>query len=102
MIELIEQHHLQIESLCQRYHVKRLELFGSAVRGNFNPTTSDLDFFVEFEALGWKGSSNRYFGLLHGLEDLFNSHVDLIELTAVKNPHFIKAATQHRQLLYAA
>jgi predicted nucleotidyltransferase len=102
MITLVEEHRAQIESLCRKYHVTRLELFGSAARGDFEPATSDLDFFVEFEPLGWKGSSDRYFGLLHGLEDLFQRDVDLVERVSAANPHFIELATKHRQLLYAA
>jgi predicted nucleotidyltransferase len=102
MIDLIRQHHSEIELLCRKYRVTRLELFGSAARGDFDRTSSDLDFLVEFEALGWKGSSDRYFGLLHGLEDLFQKRVDLVELSAAKNPHFIEVASRHRELLYAA
>lgn len=99
---LIEQHRLQIEALCRQYHVKRLELFGSAARGEFNAATSDLDFFVEFEDLGWKGSSNRYFGLLHGLEDLLGRHVDLVDRAAATNPYFLEVANRHLDLIYAS
>ena len=74
----------------------------TAARGDFHPDTSDLDFFVEFEDLGWKGSFKRYMGLKLGLEDLFGRPVDLVELHAVTNRHFIEVATQHRHLLYAA
>jgi uncharacterized protein len=102
MIELIERYRPQVEALCRTYHVTRLELFGSATRADFNPAKSDLDFFVVFEPLGWKGSSNRYFGLLHGLEDLFGKKIDLVEPAAVRNPHFIEVANKHRELLYAA
>src|SRR2546425_3969907 len=102
MINVMEEYRPHIESLCRKHHVKRLELFGSATRSDFDSNDSDLDFFVEFESLGWKGSSNRYFGLLHGLQDLFNRNIDLVELAAVKNPHFIEVATKHRELLYSA
>lgn len=37
-----------LEGICRRYHVRRLSLFGSALRGNFGPE-SDLDVLVEFE-----------------------------------------------------
>lgn len=42
---------------------RRLELFGSAARGDFDPQAGDLDFFVEFEPAGWKGSFRRFMGL---------------------------------------
>jgi predicted nucleotidyltransferase len=101
MISIIQKHRTGIESLCRSHRVKRLELFGSATRGDFDSGTSDLDFFVEFEPLGWEGSSDRYFGLLHGLEDLLQRHIDLVDLAAVKNPYFIEVATMNRELLYA-
>src|SRR5260370_24749963 len=59
MIEQIEQRSAQVEALCRKHQVKRLDLFGSPKRGDFDPVTSDLDFFVEFESLGWRGSSNK-------------------------------------------
>jgi predicted nucleotidyltransferase len=102
MLPLIEQHRLQIEALCQKYGVRRLELFGSAARADFDPTHSDLDFLVEFEDRELKGSSNLYFGLLHGLEDLLHRRIDLVERSAVENRHFLEVAQQHRELLYAA
>ena len=35
MLPLIEQHRTEIEALCRKYGVKRLDLFGSAARGDF-------------------------------------------------------------------
>jgi len=35
--------------LCRRYGVRKLELFGSATDGAFDPRTSDLDFLVDFD-----------------------------------------------------
>ncbi len=37
--------------LCRRYHVRRLALFGSALREDFGPE-SDVDVLVEFEPVG--------------------------------------------------
>ena len=102
MLPLIEQHRTQIEALCRKHHVTRLELFGSAARGDFDPAHSDLDFFVEFEELGWRGSSDRYFGLLHGLEDLFHRKIDLVERKAVRSRLFLTVADEFRELIYAA
>jgi hypothetical protein len=35
-----------LRELCERYGVERLELFGSAARGAFDPAHSDLDCIV--------------------------------------------------------
>ena len=37
-----------LQELCQRFRVERLELFGSATRDDFDPDRSDFDFLVEF------------------------------------------------------
>ena len=38
----------QLAELCQRYHIRRLAIFGSALRDDFGPD-SDVDVLVEFE-----------------------------------------------------
>jgi uncharacterized protein len=102
MLRLIEQNRPQIETLCRQHHVLRLELFGSAARSDFDEAASDLDFFVEFETIGWVGASDRYFGLLHDLEDLFARHIDLVDRAAVTNAIFLDVADRNRELIYAA
>src|SRR5262245_10742313 len=76
MLKLIEQHREQIAALCRQYGVRRLELFGSAARGDFDSQASDLDFMVEFLSDDWKGAADRWFGLQEGLETLFEKKVD--------------------------
>jgi predicted nucleotidyltransferase len=102
MLGIIEQHLPAIEALCRKHHVARLEIFGSAARGDFDPSRSDLDFFVEFVDLGWKGSFKRFMGLKLALEALFGRSVDLVEPNAVVNPYFAIVANRHRALIYAA
>ena len=46
---LISQHADQLAKLCRRHHVERMDVFGSAVVGDFNPQSSDIDFPVEFD-----------------------------------------------------
>lgn len=38
----------KIAQFCQRYHIRRLLVFGSALHGNLRPN-SDIDILVEFE-----------------------------------------------------
>jgi predicted nucleotidyltransferase len=38
----------QIERFCKRHHVRKLAVFGSALREDFGPQ-SDVDILVEFE-----------------------------------------------------
>ena len=37
-----------LASICRRYHIRRLSLFGSTLRGTSRPD-SDVDLLVEFE-----------------------------------------------------
>jgi len=39
----------QIAEFCRRHHIRRLAVFGSALRSDFNET-SDIDILVEFES----------------------------------------------------
>src|SRR5262249_50352650 len=64
MLQLIEHHRPELEGLCRSHHVSRLELFGSAVSGEFDDASSDLDFLVEFQPLGPGDRADAYFGLL--------------------------------------
>jgi predicted nucleotidyltransferase len=102
MLPLIDQHEPEIVELCRRYRVERLELIGSAATGEFDPAQSDLDFLVTFLPLQAGERADAYFGLLHGLEDLFGRKVDLVTRGAVRNPWFARSIEACRELLYAA
>jgi uncharacterized protein len=102
MIDLIEQHRAELETLCRRHHVRTLEVFGSATDGTFDPVRSDLDFLVDFEPMAPGPHSKSYFGLWFALQDLFGRHVDLVETPAIRNPYFLRAVNQSRRVLYAA
>ncbi|MBC8108537.1 MAG: nucleotidyltransferase domain-containing protein [Anaerolineae bacterium] len=97
----MEQHREEINALCRKYGVRRLELFGSAASGEFDPTASDLDFFVEFISYE-RGIADRWFGLGEDLEALFQRKVDLVSARAATNRYFLEVANRHRVALYAA
>jgi uncharacterized protein len=101
--EIVTQHLDEMRALCEKYRVKRLAIFGSAVKGTFDPATSDLDFVVEFQddvfgVDGW----HAYFDLKFALEDLFGRNVDLVEWDADLKPRFRKALESTQHNLYAA
>lgn len=99
---VIEERRRQLAELCQRYHVRRLELFGSAAAGRFDPTRSDLDFLVEFHDLSPPEYAQSYFALLHALEDLFDRPIDLVTVRSLTNPYFVREIERDRTVLYAA
>ena len=81
----------EVRALCEKYHVKRLGVFGSVAKGTFDPERSDVDFVVEFDEdptnarYGWGG---RLFAILSDLENVFGRKVDVVERRAIENPYF--------------
>ena len=100
MVFRIDKYQELILNLCNRYHVKRLELFGSALRDDFDWENSDLDFLIEFADNRTTGAFDRYFGLKEELERLFKRPVDLVEERAIKNPYFRQEIERDKILVY--
>jgi hypothetical protein len=104
MVTAIAERQDEIASLCERFGVRRLEVFGSAAsEEQFDPRTSDVDLIVEFEPgcdLGpWL---ERYFAFRNALSEVVGYPVDLVMSSAMKNRHFIREANRTRKLIYAA
>ncbi|WP_256867941.1 nucleotidyltransferase family protein [Candidatus Entotheonella palauensis] len=99
---LLEAKRDELARLCRQYHVRRLELFGSATGAGFNPDTSDFDFLVEFEDLVPEAHADAFFGLMEALQRTFARPVDLVERRAIRNPYFLEAIEPTRLVLYAA
>ena len=51
MIPIVKERVVELQRLCVRYRVLRLELFGSAATDDDHRGESDLDFRVEFQTL---------------------------------------------------
>ncbi|HEX2837226.1 MAG TPA: nucleotidyltransferase domain-containing protein [Phycisphaerales bacterium] len=91
-----------IRAFCERWMIRRLAIFGSAVRGDLRPE-SDVDVFVVFEDKApwsywdWPAMTGQ-------LEAMFGRKVDLVEAVAIRNPlrrRTIFAPGAHK-VLYAA
>lgn len=102
MIPLLTHHQQEIVKLCQRYHVKRLSVFGSAARQHDFGSDSDIDLLVEFERLEPGDKAKAYFGLWFSLEEALGRNVDLAETNAFKNPYVQKTVEQDLTPFYAA
>jgi predicted nucleotidyltransferase len=103
MIDEIALHREELRALCRRFCVRRLDLFGSAARGDFDPKHSDIDFLVEFdrehpEALAFE----TYFGLKEALEALLGRPVDLVQSRAVRNPYLKASIDSSREPVFEA
>lgn len=102
MIPLIEQNLDVLVGLCRRYHVARLEVFGSAAREDQDTAARDLDFLVTFAPTEEMGPADQYFGLLFDLERHFDRPIDLVCASVLRNKYFIREVNQSRTTLYAA
>lgn len=90
----------EIQALCAEHHVVRLDLFGSAARGDdFDPSTSDVDFLVSFES---DASLDSLAELHRSLEATLGLQVDLLDRRTVQNPVIRKAILMDKVVLYAA
>lgn len=103
MHPLVASHRKEIAELCRRYRVRRLEVFGSAARGDdFEPTRSDVDFLAEFEPEGHQISLAEYFELRDSLAKVTGRPVDLVMAGAIRNPYILADIDKSRELVYGA
>ncbi|MDA1278144.1 MAG: nucleotidyltransferase domain-containing protein [Verrucomicrobia bacterium] len=52
----------KIAEFCRSRGIRKLSLFGSVLRDDFDPALSDVDVLAEFEPDALKGVGFRYFG----------------------------------------
>jgi len=100
--DIVEANLPALRALCRRFGVRRLDLFGSAATGRFDPARSDLDFLVEFDKPPSGGFSGSYFKLLQGLEALFRRKVDLLTEQSLENPYRRRRIEAEKINLYRA
>jgi uncharacterized protein len=100
--ELVASRRAQIEALCRRLGVRRLDLFGSALGDRFDEQASDIDVLVEFSGGPGFDHFGAYFALKDGLEEIFGRPVDVVSATAIRNPYFRDEVMRTREPLYAA
>ena len=97
----IETYSVDLVGLCQKFHVRRLDVFGSAAVGHMKKS-SDVDLLVEFDEQVNPRRFDNYFEFLHSLEKLFGRHVDLVESGGLRNPYFIEEVNATKRSIYAA
>ena len=64
----------KVADFCRRCHIRRLAVFGSALRDDFTPD-SDVDMLVEFEEGHTPGFA--FFGMQDELSDMLGRKVEL-------------------------
>ena len=91
-----------LERLCQQYNVQELAVFGSALRDDFEPERSDIDFAVTFKPMEPRQHAQNYFALIESLEALLGRKVDLLSPNAIRNPYMKRNIEKTQERVYVA
>ena len=63
MSSVLDKNRGKLAEECRRFGVRRLEVFGSAARDDFDPAKSDFDFIISFADKTPGTYADRYFDL---------------------------------------
>lgn len=93
----------RLKKICEKYLVKELAVFGSALDGDFRDD-SDIDLLYTFQ----DNAEHSLFSkvrIKEEFEKLFGRPVDLISRKAIENSRNIykkRAILEHSKIIYAA
>lgn len=88
-----------IADFCRRNRIRRLAVFGSALRDDFTPD-SDIDILVEFEENARVGL--RFFAMQDELSDLLGRKVDLNTKGFISDAFIDEVLREARDIYVAA
>ena len=100
MSSVLEKNKGKLAEVCRRFAVRRLEVFGSAVREDFDPAKSDFDFIVSFADKTPGTYADRYFDFAAAIEKLLGRRIDLLTERSIRNPYFRREVEASRQIVY--
>jgi len=91
----------RLATLCERFKVEKLYLYGSAMTEHFS-LESDLDIIVRFQVVNLppEDRGQMYWDLLDALERLFDQKVDLLTDKKFSNPYFQEEVERTKTLIY--
>lgn len=92
----------EIQQLCRAHHVQRMTIFGSAVRDDFNPETSDVDVRVIFDSEKIENYARNAFAFQDALVSLFDRKVDMLSNKSIRNEYLRRAIESDQVEVYAA
>ena len=98
MISKLKISEEQISGFCKKNHIRKLSLFGSALRDDFT-SKSDIDFLVEFEPGHTPGLS--FFEMQEELSEIISRKADLNTKQEI-SPYFRDEILNKAQDLYVS
>lgn len=101
MIELVASKRPEIAAICRRHGIQALWLFGSAAKGTWDASGSDLDFLVD---LGEQDGryAKRLMRTIVDLELLFGVQVDVTTIEQATSDWFRQELDATKELLFEA
>jgi predicted nucleotidyltransferase len=90
----------RIKAFCDKWRVRKLSVFGSALRDDFGPD-SDVDVLVELRP-GHGLSLYDWVDMIDELSAIFGRKVDLVAKSGLKNPFRREAILRTAEVVYAA
>ena len=97
---VLDENRIGLAQMCRRFGVRRLEVFGSAARGDFDPEKSDLDFIVSFADKTLGTYADRYLDFAAAVERLLGRKIDLLTERSIRNPFFRREVEAAREIVY--
>ena len=91
--------YVEIASLCKKYNVKELSVFGSSIRDDFHEN-SDVDFLISYVDI-WENSLFDMLRLKNELAQLLKRKVDLVEKEGLENPIRKRLILASAEVIYA-
>src|SRR5438876_10532034 len=100
MSSVLDKNKDRLAEMCRSFAVRRLEVFGAAARGDFDPAKSDFDFIVTFADKTPGTYADRYFDFAAAVERLLGRKIDLLTERCIRNPYFRREVEAARQIVY--
>ena len=87
-----------IVDLCNKYRIKELSIFGSAIRDDFHDQ-SDIDILVSYINIH-KKSLDDFINIEHDFYQLLQRKSHIVEIEAIKNPIRREDILAEREIVY--
>ena len=87
----------KIAGFCKARGIRKMSLFGSVLRPDFDPETSDVDVYAEFQPGALNGIGLDYFGYGDELASILGHKVDFC---AKLNKYILPGALREMVTIY--
>jgi len=89
-----------VVTICEKYRIAELSVFGSAIRDDFNEK-SDVDFLVVWENYRKNNDTWDFITIIDDFTRLLNREVDVVDVDELTNPIRRKSILSTCEMIYA-